>query len=385
MPHFSNSILGEMLIFPELPVPITKLFIWVFVPYRITKKGLISQLEADPSIYHKELKDVFAEIGIQWKWQPITFENMYVVIEEVAATSSEYVPVVLNYCIGDEDPNYPGTRVYKLLEEKGIPSTGADAASMDFSTSKINMKRAFVEAGVMTSPYEVISDYSFIPGICKRLGTPLIVKPAISTSSRGLSVQSIVHSDEQVFDQIQRLLQGQHEMLFSLKNIFVERFINGPEFTVLLIGSAHQPENIKIYPPIERVFHSSLPETERFLSHDRYLGKNNKDEMPLSPSEPFVHGQQVAADLHDKLCELAKCAYCAVGSNGFGRIDVRMDKASQKIFVLEVNPNCDITADQRSSAGKILHLSGTSFAQLISEIITEALIRGSTKRFIGSR
>jgi D-alanine-D-alanine ligase len=199
----------------------------------------------------------------------------------------------------------------------------------------------------------------------------------MSFESRGLSLQSVVHSDEQLSEQVQRLLCGQHGMQFPPDSIFVERFINGSEFTVFLIGSVHQPESIKIYPPVERVFHSSLPETERFLSYERYHGKCER-ETPLSPEATLFHCQRVNPTLHDRLCDLAKRAYCAVGGNGFGRVDVRMDKASQQLFVLEVNPNCDITGDRRSSVGKILHLSGTSFAQLMSEIIAAALARTKT-------
>jgi D-alanine-D-alanine ligase-like ATP-grasp enzyme len=361
-------------IYKELFVRNSKLFVWAFMPHRITEQGLISQLGDETPLYRQELADVFAELGLKWKWQPITLENMHAVVEEVAASANEYIPVVLNYCIGDEDTNYPGTCVYKLLEAKGIASTGADFASMELSTSKIRMKRAFIEAGVPTAPYEVIADPSCVQGICDRLGTPLIVKPAMSFESRGLSLQSVVHSDEQLSEQVQRLLSGQHGMQFPPDSIFVERFINGSEFTVFLIGSVHQPESIKIYPPVERVFRSSLPETERFLSYERYHEKC-EGETPLSPEAALFHCQQVNPTLHDRLCDLAKRAYCAVDGNGFGRVDVRMDKASQQLFVLEVNPNCDITGDQRSSVGKILHLSGTSFAQLMSEIIAETLAR----------
>lgn len=369
--------------FQKLPVPSSKLFVWVFIPYRITEQGLVSE-EYDTPESHQELTDVFAELGIKWKWQPITFENMHEVVEEVAASSNEYIPVVLNYCAGDEDPNFPGTCVIKLLEAKGILFTGANSTFDYFCSSKLRMKRAFVEAGVATAPYEVIADPSHVQRVCERLGTPLIVKPAMSMGSRGLSLQSVVESDEQVSKQVQWLLQGQHDMQFPPDSIFVERFINGREFTVFLLGSTQQPESIKIYPPAERVFHSNLPETERFLAYERAWAK---EESSLSLGEPFYRYQLVASDLHDRLCKLSKHAYCAVGGNGYTRVDIRMDKASQEIFVLEVNPNCGISSiplfdfsnPSATSVGTILHLAGIPFAQLMSEIIAGAFARHSTK------
>lgn len=167
-------------------------------------------------------------------------------------------------------------------------------------------------------------------------------------------------------------------MQFTLSHIFVERFINGREFTVFIVGSSHQPDRLKIYPPMERVFHSSVPDTERFLSY-RYWERDEE--------ESFLSFQLVNSDLHEKLCELSKRAYCAVGGNGYGRVDLRMDRVSQELFVLEVNPNCGISSQSLSnlfdptgtSVGTILHLAGIPFSQLMSDIIAEAFSRDSTK------
>jgi len=369
----------------KLPLPSSKLFVWVFIPYRLTEQGLISE-HYDHSGIRQGLTDVFTELGLGWKWQPITFENMYAVVEEVAASRKEYIPVVLNHCDGEEDPDYPGTGVIKLLEAKGIIFTGADSSFSHLCSSKIRMKRAFVEAGVTTAPYEIFSNISSVQGVCDRLGTPLIIKPAASFGSRGISLQSVVESDEQVSVQVQRLLSEQDNMQYTLGNVFVERFINGSEFTIFIVGSAYQPDSIKIYPPLERIFHSSLPETERFLAYNRYWGKDD-EETPILTEESFCSFRLVAPTLHNKLCELSKRAYCAVGGNGYGRVDVRMDNASQELFVLEVNHNCAISSTPLSefsdpnatTVGTILHLAGIPFTQVMSEIIAEAFAKHSTK------
>lgn len=369
----------------KFPVPSNQLLVWVFIPYRITEQGLVSE-EYDTPSARQELADVFAELGIKWKWQSITFENMHEVVEEVASSKKEYVPVVLNYCAGDEDPNFPGTCVIKLLEAKGILFTGADSTFDYLGSSKLRMKRAFVEAEVATAPYEVIADPSHVQGVCERLGTPLLVKPALGYGSIGISLESVVESDEQVSKQVQRLLQGVHEMQFPPDSIFVERFISGREFTVFLLGDSQQPESLKIYPPIELVFHSSLPETEQFRSYDNFWGEH-LEESSSSSSEPFYRCQSVASDLSEKLCDLSKRAYCALGGNGYARVDIRMDKDSQELFVLEVNANCAISSMpltdfsdlNQTSLGTILHLAGIPFAQLMSEMIAEAFDRHSTK------
>ena len=376
-----------MAISQKLPVPSSKLFVWAFIPYRITEQGLVS--DYDDKRDYQDLANVFAELGLAWKWQPITLKNMHTVVEEVAASSNEYIPVVLNYCDGSEIDGYPGGSVIKLLEAKGIIFTGTDSNCYHLTTSKILMKRAFIKAGVATASYEVISDINHVEGVCDRVGTPAIVKPVTNLGgSSGIYLKSVVFNDEQARVQVQQLPQRLHDVKFLQDSIFVEQFINGSEFTVFLLGSANQPESIKIYPPVERVFHSSLPETEQFLAYELYWTKDG-EESSLPPSEPFCRYQLVTPPLHDKLCELSKRAYCAVGGNGYARVDIRMDKTSQQLFVLEVNANCGISSQHLStfddndlgatSVGTILHLARIPFAQLMSELIVEAFARHSTK------
>ena len=363
------------------------LFVWAFIPYKMTPQGLIGEFYDNPG-YRQELAKVFAELGIKWKWQPVTLENMEAVVEEVVASSRDYTPVVLNYCDGfDEVDGYPGLSVIKLLEEKGIIFTGADSNFEYLTISKIRMKRTFIENRVATAPYEVISDSNCIQGICQRVGTPVIVKPAVSTASQGIWLDSVVENDEKVSLQVQRLLQAEHGKQCPQNGIFVEQFINGREFAVFVLGSAKQPENLKIYPSLERVFHPSLPETERFLSHYRYWGQD-EGEVSLLPEEQFCCYRLAELELHNKLHNLAKRAYCAVDGNGYGRVDLRMDQASQEIFVLEVNSNCaissnplfDFTDPNATSVGTILYLSGITFPQLMSEMIDEALTSHFNKR-----
>jgi D-alanine-D-alanine ligase len=368
----------EIIMLDKLPVPKSQICIWVFIPYKITDQGLISEYE-HPSC-HQELASVFAELDIKWKWQQITLKNMQAVVEEVFASNSDYTPVVLNYCDGfDEVDGYPGLSVIKLLEAKGITFTGADSNFEYLAISKIRTKQAFIEAGVSTAPYDVIYDINKIGGICERLGTPLIIKPAISNEGIGLSSKSIVSSDEEIFQYIKHLLDEEKGSRFTLGNIFVERFISGREFTVFILGSSHQPDQLKVYPSMERLFHSSVPETEQFLSY----GYWERDD-----DESFISFELVNSELQAKLCELSKRAYCAVGGNGYGRVDVRMDQVSQELFVLEVNSNCLISSLSRlnisdnplgSSVGTILYLAGIPFSQLMSEIIAGAWTRYSDK------
>ena len=60
---------------------------------------------------------------------------------------------------------------------------------------------------------------------------------------------------------------------------------------------------------------------------------------------------------------------------------MRMDKENGKLYVLEVNAQCGLSEDEDyTSIGAILRFSGTTFTQLVSEIITDAFTRLSVSQ-----
>jgi D-alanine-D-alanine ligase len=159
----------------------------------------------------------------------------------------------------------------------------------------------------------------------------------------------------------------------------VERFINGPEFTALIVGPTRKIEEVKVYPPVERVFNDRLPMTERFLSYERYWGFYD-EEPPLPPDTPLYTYRRVEDEtLRERIINLSKGAYRSVGGCGYGRVDMRMDQDTEDLFVLEVNANCGISSDNQTSVGQILRLSGNSFTSLLAEILEEALNRSEER------
>jgi D-alanine-D-alanine ligase len=125
------------------------------------------------------------------------------------------------------------------------------------------------------------------------------------------------------------------------------------------------------------VFHPSLPDTEKFLSFDR-LWEFYEDEPAMPGSENFFDYYLPAAELIPALQQITLDAYVAVRGSGYARIDIRMDAQTKNLFVLEVNSQCGLSEDEdHTSIGAILRVSGKTFAQLIIEIIKDALQKKS--------
>ena len=71
--------------------------------------------------------------------------------------------------------------------------------------------------------------------------------------------------------------------------------------------------------------------------------------------------------------KLSLDAYIAVGGMGYGRLDIRMDKTTGKLYMLEVNAQCGLSEDEDyTSIGAILRYSETTFSDLVRKIIQDA-------------
>ncbi len=359
--------------------------IWVLAPH----------LEStDPNIQHyydftqsiKEYTKVFEELKASWKWQPVTMGNYKEIIRTIVASANGKTPLILNLCDGDEVNGTPGVSVIHELEKYGLIYTGSDTHFYNITTSKIPMKKAFDKAGVATANWRVITDKKgSTKGLAKRVGTPILIKPAVSGGSMGVSIKNVVHTEEDLAKRVEEIYKGYHGWNLLVDGLFVEQFITGPEFTTFITGSADDPDHCKVYEPVERVFHQSLPDSEKFLSFDR-LWEIYEDETPMPQNENFYEYKPVEPSMIPALKKLSLEAYQSCGGKGYTRIDIRQDSATGKLYMLEVNAQCGLSEDEDyTSIGAILKVSGVSFASIIGEILKDALRRSITKPVVASK
>ena len=343
--------------------------VWVLIP-------VVETTDADIAWYSDfeqsrvEYERAFAALGFAWRWQPITLANHRDVVQAIARESVGHEPVVLNLCDGDEVNGSPGLSVIRCLKEHGLRFTGADERFYDVTTSKIVMKEAFDRAGVPTSPWAVIArNGSGIDEVLKQLGAPLILKPAVSAGSLGITTKSVVQTPQALRAALKRLSKGYHGWDVAGGGVFVERFVAGPEYTTFIVGSYDDAARATIYPPVERLFNEALPPHERFLSFDRLWGLY-ETETPLEGDAELWNYRKVPKTLAKRVTDISWAAYEAVGGRGYGRVDLRQDSETGEIHVLEVNAQCGISEDEAyTSIGAILRFARISFASAVGEII----------------
>jgi len=348
--------------------------VWVLVPEVETTDPNISYYY-DFSQSIAEYTRVFTAWNLPWRWQPVRMDNYRDIVESIPEASNGLRPLIFNLCDGDEVNGSPGISVLRLLEEMNIPFTGSDSFFYNATTSKLTMKELFASGEVPMPAWEQVFSQDFpVNGIFDRLGSPLIIKPAVSAGSMGISVRSVVHTKDSLETQVHALEERYRGWSLTTGGVFAEQFVTGPEYTTLIVGPWDRPDLCKVYLPVERLFHQSLPDTERFLSFDR-LWEIYETENPIGDYEDFYTYELPSADLIPSIRDVSLAAYQAVRGTGYGRVDLRMDPAGQ-LRVLEVNAQCGLSEDEDyTSIGAILRLSGLSYASLVEDIIRDALFR----------
>jgi D-alanine-D-alanine ligase len=360
-------------------IPLENLKVWVLAPYLQTNDTNIDYYY-DFSQSIEEYASTFAQLGIEWKWQPVTMNDYHSIIDTIVAEKEKgiYFPLVFNICDGDEINGTPGVSVVKLLEQKGLIYTGSDEYFYNITTSKISMKEAFDAYDVPNAKWEAIkTKEQYTNGIFDRLGTPIIVKPSVSGGSMGVGIKNVVENKAQLNEQIIKMFDGYRGWNLATDGLIAESFITGPEFTVLIVGSYDAPDKAKIYTPVERIFHPSLPDKEKFLSFDR-LWEIYEEEDAMPNEGNFYEYELPDTSLIESIKKISWDSYVACKGKGYTRVDIRMDSSTKKLYVLEVNAQCGLSEDENyTSIGAILRMSNKTFLELVVEIINDAFMRTS--------
>jgi len=135
---------------------------------------------------------------------------------------------------------------------------------------------------------------------------------------------------------VDELTKQCRRMLDTYGGCLVEEFIDGREFTIL---AAHQiaddGQNIEVvaYEPVECKFGKG----EDFKHYD--LKWVDYDNIEWKSVDDELDSEQ---DLKERLKTMARNVFRAMRGRGYGRLDVRSDSTGDKLYFLEINPNCGI-------------------------------------------
>jgi len=257
------------------------------------------------------------------------------------------------------DLNHEGA-VAGLYDLAGVPYTGATPFCLSLCRRKDLAKQVFLRSGIPTPRFAVVDGAEIPPD--HGLDYPLIVKPSRGDGSAGVEPCTVVRDYAQLKKRLKRAA-GEFQC-----SMLVEEFLEGRELHISVYGN-NPPEAL---PVIDFNF-SELPE-----DHPPLLTYDIKWN-PLAPAYHKVHSICPAAlppEIERQAKELAVRAYRATCCRDYARIDLRLGKDDAP-YVLEVNPNPDLTAGV--SFMDSAEQAGYSFSGMLKKIVALALERAGKR------
>lgn len=346
----------------------------VLAPY-IEVDGQVISPHYDAPEYRREIAGWMQALGLTFEWRPVTARNLPSILAALPERARTERALVFNLCDGSPSDGYPGIDVVEGLEAAGAPFTGADSAFYRLTTSKSALKRGLIAHGVPTPQGRLIIDLDAdIELAAQEIGFPLFIKPDISAGSYGIQVDSVCYDRTATRRKVLQLRKGLHGQNFKEGGILAEQFVEGREFTVLAVEDPQAPMGFWILEPGERVFDKRVPARERFLAFERYWSLPEA-KRPIPEGEPYYWYASAPDDLRESLADLARRAMRAVGGTGYGRVDIRLEESSGRLFVLEVNAQCGLSSDDSSTVGSLLKLSGRTIVEVIERVLQHGLNR----------
>lgn len=244
------------------------------------------------------------------------------------------------------------SQVPALLDAYSIPYTFSDALTLGISLDKALTKRLCQQAGLPTSPFCVLensADYQ-LP-FAMGLEFPLFVKPNQEGSSKGVRVESVVETVDQLKVEVERVTRLYHQQAL------VEEFLPGQEFTVAVIGSG---KDAKVLGALE-VTKVAVSKVNGFVQKSDWETYGSIAFQPMG-----------ASPLQSQLAEISLRAYQLLGCRDAGRVDLRMDRNGRP-QLMEINALSGLST--HSALPIIAAHAGMSFEMLIDGIICGAFAR----------
>ena len=256
----------------------------------------------------------------------LVLQNKKGILKRIIKEVDIVIPTVHGYNM--EDGNIQG-----LLETYGVPYTGSDIYGCTVGQDKVFQKQILESEGVPVTKYvwfydnDYFEDEQKILSNVKKLGFPVIVKPARQGSSIGIKIA----------DDEEKLKQAIEDAIEYDDKILVEEVINNmTELNCSVLGS----NNYMQTSCIEQV----MGKDDILSFNDKYIGNGSKKGATKTNaaskgmlSAGRVIPANIPEELAKKISETSKKAFRALGASGVVRIDYLYDKKAKKYYVNELN------------------------------------------------
>jgi D-alanine-D-alanine ligase len=265
-------------------------------------------------------------------------------------------------------------QVPAILEMLRIPYTGSRVLTLALALDKPMTKRVLAYHKLPTPAFQTFErvDEPLDPD----MEFPLFIKPSREGTGMGVSAESILQDEGQLRAQLRRIFERYDQ------SALVERFIEGREVTIGLVGNLTPPvawripedeeaprisRGLQFFPPLE-VDMAAYPAEEAGVYTSRI-------KVDLVHEFHYLCPAPLNAELVEELNWLAAATFRVTGCLDVARVDFRLDaNDGDKPYILEVNPLPGLNPDYSDLCIEAA-TEGWSYEELISCILDEAIER----------
>lgn len=250
--------------------------------------------------------------------------------------------------------------VQGLLELAEIPYVGARVLGSAIGMDKDVAKRLAIGAGIPVGPYVTFNQGQWkknsqhYKDLIAQLSYPVFVKPTNIGSSVGITK---VKAEQDLNSAIEEALQ------YDVK-IIVEKAIPAREIEVAILENSEYGAM-----PLASIPGEIVPNHEFYSYEAKYLDENG--------AELLIPAQLDAAQVKQAQ-ELAIRIFTALECESMARVDLFLDKQTNKLYFNEINTIPGFT--QISMYPKLWEATGVSYQELLSRLIQLAVSRHERKR-----
>lgn len=242
------------------------------------------------------------------------------------------------------------------LDSVGIPYVGSKVLGSALGQDKVVMKQVFKNMGLPIVDYtwffdsEYADDCEKIFADVKKLGYPVIVKPATLGSSVGITY---VKEEKELANAIEEAMK------YDVKVVVEKAVKNLVEVNCSVLGNYSYQETSVI---------EEVTSDEEFLTYaDKYIGGSKgklKGPSKGMASASRIIPARISKELETNIKETSKAAFKALNLGGVCRIDYLIDKKTNKYYINEPN------TIPGSLSFYLWEKTGKKYEDLLDEMIT---------------
>ncbi|MBI3006647.1 MAG: ATP-grasp domain-containing protein [Ignavibacteriales bacterium] len=268
--------------------------------------------------------------------------------------------IVFNIAEGFHSPSREA-QIPAILDLLGIPYTGSDPVTLGICLDKAHTKEILSYHRIPTPEFAVVGNMGDFTA--DEFPLPAIVKPLHEGSSKGIFNASVVRTNESLRQRILQTLTEYEEP------VLVERFLEGREFTVALIGNG---KHLRVLPVVEIRFDSLPKGVNPVYSYEAKWIWDQTDH----PIDVLQCPARIDARLEGEIKDICTRAFKVLRCYDWCRIDVRLDEQN-KPYVLEVNPLPGIIPNpkEHSSFPCAARAAGFDYNGMINAVLESAIMR----------